>query len=83
MNLHFMNAKLLSVFESYKFIIQAALLRAYIMRYFIMYFKIIIIFIIPKSLFFIANITNDMLEVDMHPKLVLIEKCSGTKFTYY
>jgi hypothetical protein len=80
-HLQTMEAQLLCILKRYEFLCQAILIVADEVRYFIMDFHTIVVFIITIFLLFPANITKYVLHIYMSFELVLVKEILVAKFT--
>lgn len=79
-DLHAMDFEFFCIFEGDKLLGETVLVVANIVGYLVVGFHRVVVFVVAVFLLFAAHVAQEMLEVDVHPELVLVEEMPGTEF---
>ncbi len=82
MSLGFMQFELIGCFECNEFLLNTVLVIAHIVRHFIMFLKRAVVLIVTIFFMGSADMTIQMLKVQMHPEFLFIKKSFITEFAF-
>ena len=83
MGLHTMQPQLLGILEGDELLSKAVLVVTDVMRYLVVRFKFIVVFVVAVSFLLAANVTEHVLQIDVNSKLVLVEEVTGAEFAVW
>lgn len=74
-----MQFELICIFEGNKFLSEAVLIVTDVMRYLVVYFEAVVVLVVAVSFLLAADVADHMFEVDVYPKLILVEEVSAAE----